>query len=127
MVETREHFIELFRAPVTLMLVRLNPDHVNRNARIQAAVDQDLVVCGDVEVVDQQRGVRVRLAGGREHALDKLDAAKLLADTRDGVIIFIKDRHDHDLVDDVPHVDDAFKETHVAADTGELAAQNLVV
>ena len=127
MIKACEHFIQFFRTPIALMLMGLDTDHVNRHTGIQAAVNQDFIVRGGVEIIDQQRGIRVGFMGRRKHTPHQFHAAQLLADTRDGIIVFVKDRHDDDFVNDVPHIDHALKKAHVAADTGKLTAQDFFV
>ena len=127
MVKTSQNFIEFLGAPIPLMLVGLDSNHINRHAGIQAAVDQDFIVCRSIKIIDEQCGVWVCFMCRSKNTLDKLNSAKLLANAGHGIIIFIEDRHNHDLVDNVPHIYYALEIAHVAADTSELALQNLII
>lgn len=93
---------------------------------VQAGGDEVAVFFREVEVVDKQHGVRVGLLGGVEHLLDEFDAAELLADAADGVVL-AEDGHDDHFVDDVPHIDDALESGNVALDAVELLFQDGVV
>src|SRR5699024_7046158 len=55
------------------------------------------------------------------------DAADIAAQSGDAVIVFVEDRHDDDLVDDVPHVDQTGEVGHFAFDAFGLDAGDLGV
>ena len=91
---------------------------------LQAALDQDIVCRGSVEVIDQQVSGRVLRPGRGEHGFDCLNAAHLPAKPGDAVIIPVENRHDHGLVDNVPQVDQPAEVGHFTADTPGLGPQN---
>ncbi len=116
-----------FHAPVALVHVGLEADGVDPDAGFEAALDETFVSGGHVEVVEQEHGARIGGAGGVEGHADDSDAAQLAADARDGVVVFVEDRHDDDFVDDVPHVDAAGEIFDIAGDAVALGIDDLGV
>ena len=127
MFKALQNGVLLFLAPYALVLVGLQADGVDRHAGVQAAVDQDFIIGGQVEVVQQQRGVRVGLMGRLKHGLDQPDTAQHLAQAGDRIIILVIDGHDDHFVDDVPHVHQTLEVRHVAVDALQLLAQDGLV
>ena len=117
----------LFDAPVPLVHVRLDADHVDLDACLQTPLDQNVEGGRDVEIIEQQHRIRVVGARRLEHRADQLDAPHLLADARDAVVVLVENRHDHRFVHHIPHVDHAREVGHVAADAPDLRLQNLGV
>jgi hypothetical protein len=98
----------------------LDPDHVKLNARFETAFDQNIICRRNIKIIDEKCGGRVGFACRLEQGLDHLDASHFPAKTRDAVVIFIENWHDHSLVDHVPHVDQAAEIRNIALDAGDL-------
>ena len=52
-LEVAKNLQGFLHAPVALVHVRLDPDHINFDPRFQAALDQNIVRVRDVEVIEQ--------------------------------------------------------------------------
>ena len=122
--EPVEELERLLLAPVALVHVGLQPERVDRDAGLEAALDQALVVGGHVEVVEQQRRRRVGLARRLERQPDDRDPAELAGEPGDAVARPVEHRHDHDLVDHVPGVDQAGEVGDVAPDPRDLGRRD---
>ena len=122
-----QYFLHLLLRPHPLMLVGLEPDGLDGNPGVQAAVDEDFIVRGKVEVVDEENAVRVAFLRRIEHLLYQGDPSVLLADAGNGVIVLVVDGHDDYFIDDVPHVDDALEARNLAVNPLKLLFQNRLV
>ena len=107
--------------------VALVTDRTDGYARFQKSFEEDLVGDAGIEIVDQQRRVRIAFACCFEHLTGQSDAAQLPAYTGHRIVVFIKIRHDNDLVDHVPHIHNAAESRNLAADTVKLASEDLIV
>ena len=116
-----------FDAPVSLVHMGLNADHIDLDTRLEAAFHQDVVGWRDVEVVDQQDRRWVRFAGGLEHGPDRLDASQLTTQPRDAIVVFVEDGHDDCLIDHIPHIDQPGKIRHIPPDARCLCLQDLSI
>ena len=55
-----------------------------------------------------------------EDRLDQSDSSLLFAETGNCIIVLIKDRHDDYFINDVPHINDAFKTADLTVNSLEL-------
>ncbi len=84
-------------------------------------------VCRHVEIVDEERGIGVGSSRCLEHGADGLDPAQLSGDPGDAVVVAIEARHDHNLVDHVPHIDRPGEVGHLTVDALDLGFDDLVI
>ena len=126
-LEATQHFAQLLRAHVALVLVGLQADDPDGNTCVQAVADQACVLVREVEVVDQQQRLRVGGLRGGEYLLDQRHPAIALADAGDGVVVAVEHRHDDRLVDHVPDVDDPGKGDDFPVDARQLLVEDGLV
>ena len=122
-----QHPVQLFQPPVTLMLMALDADGADGNARLQQGFNQLRVSFAGVEIIDEQDGVRIAFPGGVKHLPDQAHPALFPADAGHGVVISVKLRHDHHFVDHIPHVDHAPVGADLPVNPVQLPAQNFRV
>ena len=103
--EALQDLCDLVLAAETLVHVGLHPERIDLDAGIQAVRDEALVVRRQIEVVEHEAGIGVRLTGGLERQLHHLDASLGLRQARHGVLLGGEHGQDHRFVDGIPQVD----------------------
>ena len=102
------------------MLVGLDSYGTDGDTCIKASVDEYLVIYGCVEVVKEQSRLGITLVSLFKDFADKAYSPLLLADSCNGVVVLIKNGHDNNFVDDVPHVNNALKTCDFTLDSLKL-------
>src|SRR5699024_6657557 len=103
--ETADDLGDLLLAAIALVHVRLQPDGIDPDARVQAFLDDLLERRGEIEVVQDQPCCRVRRSGGLEDHADDVSSSPCLGQAGHGVVLGPEHRQDDGLVDRVPLLD----------------------
>ena len=119
--------MQLFRTPISLVLMALDADRTDRHIGFQQAFDQLCVCFACIEVVDEQNCIRISFLRGGKDFLYQTDPAFFDTDPGDGVVVPVKDGHDHHFIDHIPQTDHTSESGYVAMNAFDLPAQNLFV
>src|ERR1044072_4230686 len=111
-------------APIALMHVGLDADHIDLDPCFETAFDQNIVGRRNIEIIDQQSRRWIFSTRCLEQSFDQVDAPHFLAEARETVVIFVEDGHDDGFVDHIPHIDQPSEIRYIPLDARSLRLQD---